>query len=185
MAYKNKILFGRITKAHGYEGIVVIRLEQAFVENIPEMETIFIETEGRPVPFFISESEYSGGDVLKMKFEGYHAIEKVNEFVGCKVFLTKMAGTEKSVQNFEALKGFKVLLIDQQLLGTITDIIQNPGQELLSILTPGNREILVPLHEDFIIKADKRLKTIIMDLPEGLINLNSAPNLSQGPPGIE
>ena len=172
MAYKNEILLGRITKIHGYEGSVVIRLEPAFIEDIPEMEAVFIESDGRPVPFFISETEYNGGDVVKMKFDGYQITEKVSEFVGCKVFLTKSAGRQ-SVQNIETLIGYRVLLKNKQELGTIIDITRNQGQDLLSVMASGKREILIPLHEDFIIKADKRLKTITMDLPEGLIDLNS------------
>lgn len=173
MAYKYEILLGRITKIHGYEGSVAIRLEPAFIENIPEMETVFIETDGRPVPFFVSETEYNGDDVVKMKFEGYQIIERVSEFVGCKVFLTKSAGIRQSVQTIDTLIGYKVLLKDNQELGTIIDIIQNQGQALLTVMASGNREILIPLHENFIIKADKRLRTITMDLPEGLIDLNS------------
>jgi ribosomal protein L35AE/L33A len=50
MKYENRILLGRISRIHGYEGSVVIKLEQGFIENIPEMESVFIEIEGRPVP---------------------------------------------------------------------------------------------------------------------------------------
>ncbi len=32
------------------------------------MESVFLEIEGKPVPFFISESEYPGGDILRLKF---------------------------------------------------------------------------------------------------------------------
>ena len=65
MAYKNEILLGRITKVSGYEGAVTVKLERIFSENLPHMESVFLEIEGRPVPFFISDSEYSGADILK------------------------------------------------------------------------------------------------------------------------
>ena len=76
MAYKSNILLGRITKVSGYEGAVTVKLEKIFTENIPQMESVFLEIEGRPVPFFISDSEYSGADILKLRFEGYDSIEK-------------------------------------------------------------------------------------------------------------
>ena len=31
-------------------------------------------------------SDYSGADILKLKFDGYNSSEKVIEFVGCRVF---------------------------------------------------------------------------------------------------
>jgi 16S rRNA processing protein RimM len=173
MTYENQILLGHITRIHGYEGSVVIKLEQGFVENIPELESVFIEIEGRPVPFFISQTEYQGSDILKMKFEGYQTDYKVSGFIGCRVFLTTAAGTQDEPQNTAILTGFKVILNDKRILGKITRVAKNPGQDLLSILTPENREILIPLHEDFIVKINKRSKTIMMDLPEGLIELNS------------
>jgi len=171
MTYNYQILLGRITRIHGIEGTVIIRLEKDFIENVPEMESVFIETEGVPVPFFVLELEYTGGDILKLKFKGYESIEKVSEFNGCRIFLTTTShAVEKKT---ESIKGFSVILKDGRTLGKITAIKQNPGQDLLIIQTPGNGEILVPLHEDFIIKTDKRSGTIIMDLPEGLTDLNS------------
>ena len=88
MAYKNNILLGRITKVSGYEGAVAVKVEKIFTENIPQMESVFLEIEGRPVPFFISAMEYSGADILKLWFEGYDSAEKISEFTGCRIFLT-------------------------------------------------------------------------------------------------
>ena len=76
MAYKSNILLGRITKVSGYEGAVAVKLEKIFTENIPQMESVFLEIEGRPVPFFISDIEYSGADILKLSFEGYDSLKK-------------------------------------------------------------------------------------------------------------
>jgi hypothetical protein len=69
MAYNSNILLGRITKVSGYEGAVAVKLEKIFTENIPQMESVFLEIEGRPVPFFISGSEYSGADILKLSLK--------------------------------------------------------------------------------------------------------------------
>ena len=88
MAYKSNILLGRITKLSGYEGAVTVKLEKIFPENILPDESVFLEIEGRPVPFFISDYEYTGADILKLSFEGYDTIEKITEFIGCRIFLT-------------------------------------------------------------------------------------------------
>ena len=88
MAYISNILLGRITKISGYEGAVTVKLEKTFTEDIPHLESVFLEIEGKPVPFFISGSEYSGADILKLTFDGYGSIEKVSGFTGCRVFLT-------------------------------------------------------------------------------------------------
>jgi 16S rRNA processing protein RimM len=172
MAYEAHILLGRITKVHGFEGFVTIKLEKNFFENIPGLESVFLEIEGKPVPFFMSASEYPGADILRLKFEGYESAGKVKEFVGSRVFLT--AGEEGITRNDELrdLYGFKVRIPDKSLEGTIIDVIENPGQWLLNIKTDAGKEILIPLHEDFIIKLDNKKKIIEMILPEGLTEIN-------------
>ena len=135
MAYKNDILLGRITKVSGCEGAVTVKLERFFSGKLPHMESVFLEIEGRPVPFFISDSDYSGADILRLKFEGYDSSGKVIEFVGCRVFLTTAATVENKIEEIQTLIGYSVLTSDNILLGTVDEVIQNPGQWLLSVIS--------------------------------------------------
>jgi 16S rRNA processing protein RimM len=172
VAYNAHILLGRILKAGGFDGSVTIKLEEAFREKIFEMESVFLEIEGKPVPFFISESESTGNDILRLKFNGYNSFEKINEFVGCKVYLTSACKGKNKVLSSSGFVGFAVFLPGDRLLGAITDIIENPGQILLILKSTAGKEILIPFHEDLIISIDKRKKRIEMDLPEGLTEIN-------------
>ena len=172
MAYVSKILLGQITKVSGYQGAVTVKLEKIFFENIPQMESVFLEIEGRPVPFFISYSEYSGAAILKLKFEGYDSVEKISEFTGCRVFLTTVFPGDKHTEDAESLVGFKVLIRGSELLGTVSEVIPNPGQWLLNIITTKDKDILIPFHEHFIMSIDKKKKIIVMDIPEGLTEIN-------------
>ncbi len=172
MAYNSNILLGRITKVSGYEGAVTVRLEKVFFENIPQMESVFLEIEGRPVPFFISDMEYSGADIIKLTFADYNSIDKIGEFTGCRVFLTTGLTENSKIKDIHILSGYQVFTADDKMLGVIREIITNPGQILLSVITSGKKEILIPLHEDFIVSIDKKKKTIIMDIPEGLTEIN-------------
>ena len=172
MAYISEILLGRITKVSGYEGAVTVKLEKEFFENIPEMESVFLEIDGRPVPFFISESEYSGAGTIKLTFEDFDSVEKVAEFINCRVFLTPGFRSEDKQADLTNLTGYKVFINDNELLGSITEIISNPGQFLLNITSVNKKEILIPLHEDFIVNINDTEKFIVMDIPAGLIDLN-------------
>jgi 16S rRNA processing protein RimM len=172
MAYKYQILFGSISKVNGYTGIVSVKLEKSFFDNIPEMESVFLEIDGKPVPFFISYSEYSGGDLLKLKFKGYDSFEKVSEFTGCRIFLTTVSEETESSAATESLSGFKVILKNKDLIGTVKETIQNPGQDLLNIISPEGKEILIPFHQAFILKIEFETGTILVELPEGLTEIN-------------
>lgn len=171
MAYNPDILLGRISKTHGFEGKVTIKLEKAFIGKIPEMESVFLEIDGKPVPFFIEQSDYPGADTLNIKFLWYDTFEKVAGFTGCKVFLT--TGKKKKPEpDFRVLKNYKVTDPANTLVGTISSVIENPGNILLAVVSPSGKELLLPFHEDLIVSLDKRKKLIVMNLPEGLTDLD-------------
>jgi 16S rRNA processing protein RimM len=171
VAYNAGILIGRIQKVQGYDGTLSVKLEKDFEEDISEMESVFIEYEGKPVPFFITSLEDEGGDTIKLKLEGFDSYEKASMFSGCRVRMTTAASRDEAGNNLE-IRGFTVLLSDRGIVGIIEEIIQNPGQDLLRILSPEKREILVPLHSDLITGINKKKKTITMNLPDGLLEIN-------------
>ena len=172
MAYNANILLGRIAKVHGFDGTVTVKLEKNLKAGITELKSVFLETEGKPVPFIICESDYQGGDILRLRFDGYDTVEKVTGFTGCRVFLTSDTTSKKPDKDPGDLRGYKIQLADKRLLGVVTEVIENPGQWLFNVNTTKGEEILIPLHEDLIIGIDKRKKIIRMDLPEGLTEIN-------------
>ena len=137
------------------------------------MESVFLEIEGRPVPFFISDLEYSGADILKLRFEGYDSVGKISEFTGCRIFLTDEINddSDKKADN-QLLTGYQVFTQEKKLLGHISDIISNNGQWLLNVAASNKKNLLIPFHEDLIISIDKKKKVVIMDIPEGLLEIN-------------
>jgi 16S rRNA processing protein RimM len=172
VAYNSDILLGRITKVSGYEGALTVKLERLFSGELPHMESVFLEIEGRPVPFFISDSEYSGADILRLKFDGYNSSDKVIEFVGCRVFLTTSTPAVNRIKEMKSLIGYTVLTSDRVALGKVDEVIENPGQWLLNVISASHKTILIPLHEDLIVKIDNRKKLLIMEIPEGLTEIN-------------
>lgn len=172
MDYRYDILLGKISRVSGYDGSVIIRLEKSFHDNIPEMESVFIEINRIPVPFFISYSDYSGGDLLKLQFDGYETYDRVKEFVGCRVFLTSLNDKGRKGEKDDELIGYKILNEDSVLIGTIAEIIKTPGHDLLKVTSESGKEILIPFHEDFIVGFEPDKKSILVVLPEGLTEIN-------------
>lgn len=109
---------------------------------------------------------------MKLRFEGYISVEKVIEFTGCGVFLTTEMPVDDKSDNFQSLTGYKVIVNGNNQIGSIAEVIPNSGQWLLSIISLKNKEILIPFHEHFIVSIDKRGKIIVMDIPEGLTDIN-------------
>jgi len=172
MAYRAGILLGRIIKSYGFEGAVSVKLERTFDRKIFEMESVFLESEGKPVPFIVSSCEVIDNSLIRLIFDGYNSSEKISEFIGCRVFLTSSLEVVDPENDLHLLIDYQIITTDNNLLGTVHGIIENPGQTILNIHTSLKKEILVPLHQDFIVRIDNKKKIITMDLPEGLMEIN-------------
>ena len=172
MTYKCNILLGKIIKVNVINGTVTLKTTTPFVNDIPDVEAVFVEIDGRPVPFFISEMYLQGNDLLSLKLTDYDTADKMKEFKGCRVFLTSNDTLKPDDNNYEDLTGYCVLDQNKTKIGTVDSVLQNPSQWLLSILSAHDKEILLPLHEDLIIEIDSIKKIITVEIPEGLMEIN-------------
>ena len=172
MATVTQKLFGRILKIHGCEGAVSVRTEKIFYDNIPEMESVFLEIEGRQVPFFIEQYQSNGHENVLLWFRDYNTVEKVKEFIGCRVFIISNEVGSSPVSIQEEIIGFELRNKEKEIIGRVKEVIENPGQWLLTVKANDGSEILIPFHEDLLISIDNTSKVIIMDLPAGLNDLN-------------
>jgi len=166
-------VLGTIAKVHGIRGQVVLRLNNLSFDDIIKMETVFIEIDGLPVPFFISEYSEKNNDTIILSFEDIITEKKTLELVGCRVFIATsnlaVAGLKPS-NKIEIVLGYEAFDLEHIRLGIIEEIIyvqQNP----LFRIKNGKKEYLVPIQPEFIIKIDTSKKQITLDPPSGLIDL--------------
>jgi 16S rRNA processing protein RimM len=172
MAGMMQRLLGRITKIHGCEGAVAVRIEKIFYDNIPEMESLFLEIEGRSVPFFLEDYQSLGHETLLLWFEDYKSVEKVREFIGCQVYITEGDNTGLTGEIETDITGFEISTSENGVIGNVKNIAENNGQFLITVVSDSGNEILIPFHEDLIVKINSDQKKIIMSLPEGLTTIN-------------
>jgi 16S rRNA processing protein RimM len=67
------------------------------------------------------------------------------------------------------LLGYEVIE-EGKVLGTILEVIEQPHQLLCKIEVKG-KEALIPLHEETILKVDNKKKQVVVELPEGLLDI--------------
>ena len=168
MALKKHILLGKITRTHGFDGSVIIRRDKNFSGETGGIESVFLEIDGRPVPFFIDYLEYYNEDLLQVKFQDYNNTGKVREFTGCNVYITTRhpdTGIAEDHYNFE---GYTIITTDNVTAGIVLEVVRNPAQWLLRVNSDRGGEVLIPLHEDLVVEIDDNIKVIRMIIPEGL-----------------
>lgn len=165
-------LLGTLSKTHGVSGELVLKLNNLDADDIEEMGSVFIEFDGLLVPFFISQCFAKNMNSLVVKFEDIDSSEQAGEFVNCKVFSSEIISgdTDDFLRQIDLLIGFDV--IDKQYgnIGKLKEFIDMPNNPLFKVVK-GKKELLIPVNDEFILEVDKKNKTILIDAPEGLIDL--------------
>ena len=69
------------------------------------------------------------------------------------------------------LIGCRIVTVAGDVVGQITRIIPAAGNDLLEVKRD-NREVLIPFTENICVKVDIKGKRIVIDPPEGLLDLN-------------
>jgi len=161
------VTIGIIVKTYGFEGAVTVKVTAGDTTEPKTNEPVFIVIDGIPVPFFIRDCYYPGGDTMTMAFDDYLTTESVLMFKGCEVKHEAPQHNEKLV----SLEGYTLSDVNSDFSAVIVSIDEQPGQLLATVMS-GNRELLIPLHSDLIVSVNHKKKTLKMSLPDGLADIN-------------
>jgi len=166
------ILLGTITKRHGFRGQLIIRLSNITSDKIQEMELVFIEIDGLPVPFFVTDfSEKDAGSLL-IKLEGIDDKIKASTLIDTRVFVKSLPHDTVSYEfsDFNQFVGYEVIDKNIGNLGILKEIIEIQQNPLFRIMN-NNKEILLPAYKEFILEINASKGTILVETPEGLTEL--------------
>ena len=167
------ILLGRIIKAHGFNGAVVIALEDNFSDKIEMMESVFVESDGRPVPFFIESAYPTGTASAIVEFRFYDSDSSIAEFIGSRVLVPGKSSPDRDRGSIPMdLVGFTIISDEGIEAGVVISILSLPMQVMLEIESAGSERILVPYHVDMVIDLDSKRRQLILRIPDGLLTLN-------------
>jgi 16S rRNA processing protein RimM len=163
---------GKIAKKFSFKGEVLVYLDTDEPELYENLESMFVECGKHLVPFFIQNSSLHKNDFLRVRFEDVNNEEEADAILGNHVYLPlkmlpKLTGNKFY---FHEVIGFEVEDKRLGIVGEIQSINDSSAQPLFEVLNDGV-EILIPMIDHFLVKIDRENKKVIMDLPEGLIEM--------------
>lgn len=164
-------LLGKITRRHGLQGNVILKLDTDQPEYYNKLESIFIEINGLLVPFFIEKSQWSKQDSLIVSFK--NASEQlVDQTLGRSVFLPLSTLPKLSGNKFyyHEVIGFEIREEDGKACGNIASINDQTAQHYF-MLKLADKDIIIPVIKDWILEVNREEKYIKMQLPEGLMDV--------------
>lgn len=167
-------VLGQITKPHGYNGEVIFFIDADDPSAYQSLDAIWLKIDDRLVPHFIdSIKPHNTAQKFVVTLDGIDSEAKAKSISGCTAFapLTLLPELDDKEFYLHEVAGWEVLnLVDQSLVGTVQKVLDYAIYPILEVQT-GTKEVLIPLPKDVEIKVDRSNQRLLVDLPEGLLEV--------------
>ncbi len=164
------IKIGKVTKTHGVSG----ELSCTFINDIfgdDDAPYLVADIDGIFVPFFIEEYRFKSDVTALIKFEDIDDTDSAKLLIGRELFFPMKYITDSEPLNYgEGILGYKIYSAGK-LIGTIEGVDDSTANVLFSVITESGEELLIPAVDDFVETIDDEKKEILMNLPEGLLDI--------------
>ena len=164
---------GYVIKTHGLHGEVSILLDVDFPEAYNNLESVFVASAGSEtlVPFFVEHLSVRQNKAL-IKFEEVDTIEQAEALLKAQLYLplSSLPPLEDDQYYYHEIIGFSVTDEGHGQLGTVQDVYESTGQDMLVVLHQ-EKEVLIPINDDIVRRVDKARQTVHVTLPEGLLDV--------------
>lgn len=172
MQIKDCFYLGKIVKKYSFKGEVLVKLDTDDPQLFKNLESVFISQGNNLIPFFIENCRLHKTNVLRIKFEDVDSEEEANSMLKRDLYLplSILPKLEGDKFYYHEVMGFKVTDANFGAIGVLKNVIENAAQDLFEISYKG-KEILIPINDQFIKQVDREAKEILVETPEGLIDL--------------
>ncbi len=161
------ITVGKILKPVGVKGEVLVLPLTSNINRFNKIKFVYTPSKEEIEYFRVSR------DKIILKFKGYDDYNKAFLYLkGKEIMIPDEDVIKKGVDEFFIHELIGCNVIDKKFgeLGKITDVIWG-GNEILII--EGVKQIMIPFVKKYCKKVDIKTKTIDVDIPEELYNLNN------------
>lgn len=161
---------GVITKTHGTKGDVQVWIDSDNPAHYKNLESVLLLVNNELVPFFLEQWQLSGKKAIA-HFDEVVSLDDASKLVGTEVYLpeSRLPALGDGQYYYHDLVGLDAME-DGKLLGPVTNVLNFPGHDVLTIECKG-KEVLVPITDEIVKKVDLKNKTVEMQLPAGLLEI--------------
>lgn len=167
------IIVARAVRTRGLKGELIADVLTDFPERFEQVSQLTgVSTSGERENFEL-ENHWFQNDRMVLKFAGYDSIESATALVGYEFGLPLTERVELAKDEFYdwELEGCLVESALGLLIGKVREVMRTGGVELLVVENEERGEIFVPLVASIVTEIDVSEKKILIDPPEGLLDL--------------
>ncbi|HMG83833.1 MAG TPA: ribosome maturation factor RimM [Ferruginibacter sp.] len=163
---------GKLAASFGLKGEVVLQHSLGKKTSLKGLDAIFIEDKKDSfLPYFIESTSVKNDAEIFIKLDGVDTKEVARKLTPKEVWITeenfkKFAASSAPI----AMLGFNMITDEDEDLGPILEVIEQPHQILCTILIDG-KEALIPIHQESLDKIDVKNRKVYVTLPDGLLDI--------------
>ena len=170
------IAIGHYNKPHGVAGELSATVD-VDLEVLRGLSCLVSDIDGIFVPFFVNAIRPKSVDTVLLTIDGIENEKEAARLVNRDIYALKRDYQQESIDAdadgypLDFFIGFKLRDSDGSRVGEITDVDEQTENAIFVVDRDGS-EIMVPATDDLIVEFDVDNKLMVMDLPEGLLDLN-------------
>lgn len=166
------VLIARAVKTHGLKGEVVAELLTDFPERFEDLDEVVLVSPRGETKTGSLEDFWFQKDRVVLKLDGYDDIDAAKQLIGYEFAVPESDRVQLEADEFYdwELEGCTVKVGDQSI-GQVRSVMRTGGAEILVVSDESGNERLVPLAASIVVAIDPVAKTILVDPPEGLLDL--------------
>jgi 16S rRNA processing protein RimM len=167
------ITIALIARPQGLRGEVIAELLTDFPERFAELDQLRIKrADGETLHARLEHTRIHKGRIV-LKFSGCDDIDAAEKFRGARVLVTREELVELPADTYFEfdLIDCEVRTVEGRRVGRVAGVQNYGAAPLLSVRDEEQREYLIPLTLSICVEIDVAHKRIVIDPPEGLLEL--------------
>ena len=170
----DRLLVGRVARAHGNRGQVIVNLETDFAEDRFSVGRVLaVGPADRAVERRITDVRFHQGRPI-IALEGISTMNDAEALAGAELWVASAALTPLPEGTFyrHDLVGCQVRDTSGAAIGHVT-AVEGPLERSHLVVQGSRGEVLIPLAAEICVKVDPAAREIVVNPPEGLLDINA------------
>jgi 16S rRNA processing protein RimM len=166
------VVIARAVRTHGLKGEIVAELLTDFPERFEDLDELILVSPAGQRNQIQLEDYWFQKDRVVLKLADYDDVDKAKQLVGYDFAVPESERVPLGEDEFYdwELEGCTVK-VGEKSIGEVRSVMRTGGTALLVVADDSGKEQLAPLAAEIVVSIDKTARVILIDPPEGLLDL--------------
>ena len=167
------VAIAKIVRPRGLRGEAVAEVLTDFPDRFEGLGQVTAVLSGGERRELKLENAWFQNERVVLKFEGLDTVEDAEALRDAEICVDEREAVELEEGEFFdwQLEGCEAVTADGEPIGTVREVMRTGATEILVLDDADGRELLIPFAESICTEVDVEGKRIVVDPPEGLLDL--------------